>query len=602
MTTRHRDVIQLVSSECNSFAERFFAEHRRFFEDLASGEAGAAEQKAEWYEIYKRFEAESELTMQNALMLWGAVQAKTFEREFIEAAMQSDALNDYLSLTDYPMFIKRMWREVQAKRERDAKMGEDMVASPKYRKPSKRPMTPMEDTVVKDRLSQLDQRLLEIEHERNALLLERRHLVGRDVEPDTSESLKREINLQRYEGASGSRFLAQSPECGHTEIRKSKKGCSGCAISLRAADAPGFQNSRLLIFYEYVLHTPFMQKLVLASKDRRPSFNLTHVNLQLRRLSGVSARRTPSVRIDCNADRPEWASVAAPKTLSLGVTMVVGSPPDIRRLGGNELFRQMLQDHRVKGCRVVFQENDLLGAPSLDMSWMQLECDVCLQQILAQSACGPRNLLRRSQRADNAAMAPPENESAKLPSTLHPIVLFMLGDLAFIFTKYEGREEELFSQVCLKYGVDSTELTAGEPSQAELEEDELVDAIIQLEAGVQRRAWLVRRKREEAKELVLLISLGQERRHCHGCDMGLCRSQRLVRSAGEVCWAVAEEQRCAAEEAASSPTSKREELQDDLRRGRQWLLRELRAILLIVVQEDPRFAELADYLTEGGES
>ena len=29
----------------------------------------------------------------------------------------------------------------------------------------------------------------------------------------------------------------------------------------------------------------------------------------------------------------------------------------------------------------------------------------------------------------------------------------------------------------------------------------------------------------------------------------------------QVCWAVAEEQRCAAEEAASSPTSKREEVQ-----------------------------------------
>ncbi|CAE7218449.1 PFOR [Symbiodinium sp. CCMP2456] len=110
MATRQRDVVQLVSSECNSFAERFFSEHRRFFEDLASGEARAGEQKAEWYEIYKRFEAESEVPMQNALMLWGAVQAKTFEREFIEAAMQSDALNDYLSLTDYPMFIKRMWR------------------------------------------------------------------------------------------------------------------------------------------------------------------------------------------------------------------------------------------------------------------------------------------------------------------------------------------------------------------------------------------------------------------------------------------------------------------------------------------------------------
>ncbi|CAE7570556.1 PFOR [Symbiodinium natans] len=172
----------------------------------------------------------------------------------------------------------------------------------------------------------------------------------------------------------------------------------------------------------------------------------------------------------------------------------------------------------------------------------------------------------------------------------------MLGDLAFIFTKYEGREEELFSQVCFKYGADGAELTAGEPSQAELQEDELLDAIIQLEAEVERRSWLVRRKREEAKELVLLISLGQERRRCHGCDLGLCRSQRLVRSAGEVCWAVAEEQRCAAEEAACSPSFQNDALEEDLRRGRQWLLRELRAIILIVVQEDPRFAELAHYL------
>ncbi|CAE7832733.1 PFOR [Symbiodinium sp. CCMP2592] len=132
MATRQRDVIQLVASECNSFAERFFSEHRRYFEELTSGEVGSGEQKAEWFQVFKRFEAEAELTVQNALMLWGAVQAKTFEQEFIEAAMQSDALNDYLSLTEYPMFVKRMWREVQAKRERDAKLGEDRVASPKF--------------------------------------------------------------------------------------------------------------------------------------------------------------------------------------------------------------------------------------------------------------------------------------------------------------------------------------------------------------------------------------------------------------------------------------------------------------------------------------
>mmetsp|Transcript_59275 Transcript_59275/g.111065 ORF Transcript_59275/g.111065 Transcript_59275/m.111065 type:complete len:208 (-) Transcript_59275:300-923(-) len=198
-TTRQRDVIQLVASECNSFAERFFAEHCRHFQELSSGDVGSIEQKAEWFDIYKRFEAEAELTVQNALMLWGVVQAKTFEHEFIEAAMQSDALNDYLSLTEYPMFVKRMWREIQQKRERDAKLGEDRVASPKFRRQiSNRPNTPLEDSVLSERLAALDQRLAEIETERNALLLERRHLVGRDVMPDTSETLKREINLQRY--------------------------------------------------------------------------------------------------------------------------------------------------------------------------------------------------------------------------------------------------------------------------------------------------------------------------------------------------------------------------------------------------------------------
>ncbi|CAE7720591.1 PFOR [Symbiodinium pilosum] len=199
MATRQRDVIQLVASECNSFAERFFAEHRRHFEELSSDDVGSAEQKAEWFQIFKRFEAEAELTVQNALMLWGAVQAKTFEQEFIEAAMQSDALNDYLSLTEYPMFVKRMWREIQQKRERDAKLGEDRVTSPKFRRQtSNRPTTPLEDSMLSERLAALDQRLAEIETERNALLLERRHLVGRDVMPDTSETLKREINLQRY--------------------------------------------------------------------------------------------------------------------------------------------------------------------------------------------------------------------------------------------------------------------------------------------------------------------------------------------------------------------------------------------------------------------
>ena len=48
------------------------------------------------------------------------------------------------------------------------------------------------------RLSELDQRLAAVEAERNALLVERRALVGRHVQADTSKTLKHQIQLQRY--------------------------------------------------------------------------------------------------------------------------------------------------------------------------------------------------------------------------------------------------------------------------------------------------------------------------------------------------------------------------------------------------------------------
>ena len=48
------------------------------------------------------------------------------------------------------------------------------------------------------RLSALDQRLAAVEAERNALLVERRALVGRHVQAATSQTLKHQIQLQRY--------------------------------------------------------------------------------------------------------------------------------------------------------------------------------------------------------------------------------------------------------------------------------------------------------------------------------------------------------------------------------------------------------------------
>ena len=171
----------------------------------------------------------------------------------------------------------------------------------------------------------------------------------------------------------------------------------------------------------------------------------------------------------------------------------------------------------------------------------------------------------------------------------------MMGELDFIFSRYEGREEELFSQVCLKYGADRAALTKDLPPRTELEEGELVEAIVGLEEEHERRMRLLRRKREEVKELTLLIRLGSERRRCHACDVGICRAQRLIRFAGEVCWLVAEESRCAEEEAGSHDHS--HENLDDLHRGTQWVIKELRAILPSVAQEDPQLAELAHHLS-----
>ena len=48
------------------------------------------------------------------------------------------------------------------------------------------------------RLAELDQRLAAVEAERNGLLVERRALVGRHVQAATSQTLKQQIQLQRY--------------------------------------------------------------------------------------------------------------------------------------------------------------------------------------------------------------------------------------------------------------------------------------------------------------------------------------------------------------------------------------------------------------------
>ena len=97
--TSQEQVIGLVATECNSFVEQFFSNNCGAFAGLDSPNVTKGEQKPEWFNLFQQFEAEAELTMQNALMLWGLVQAKTFEEQFVEEAMHTQALDDFLSLT-----------------------------------------------------------------------------------------------------------------------------------------------------------------------------------------------------------------------------------------------------------------------------------------------------------------------------------------------------------------------------------------------------------------------------------------------------------------------------------------------------------------------
>ena len=187
-------VIGLVASECNNFVDHFFSTNCPAFAQLDSPDVAKIEQRPEWFSLFQQFEAEAELTMQNALMLWGLVQAKSFEEHFVEEAMQSAALDDFLSLTEYPAFVRRMHRELQQRHDEN-------LPEPEWLRgvsTSSRPETQWNDHATSLRLSELDQRLAAVEAERNALLVERRALVGRHVQADTSHTLKHQIQLQRY--------------------------------------------------------------------------------------------------------------------------------------------------------------------------------------------------------------------------------------------------------------------------------------------------------------------------------------------------------------------------------------------------------------------
>lgn len=192
MSVQRSQILSLISTECVNFADRFFRANQAAFADLAyaGGRPDQGEQKQEWYEIYKRFCAEAELTVQNTLMLWGVMAEKSYEADFLEAAARDQDLDEFLKLTEYQHFIQRM--HLFAQQAAQGGIAPDMSIPPN------RPVTPHSNQATEKRLKELDLRLSQLEFERNAILVERRQLVDIPVQPTTAASLHRAIEVQRW--------------------------------------------------------------------------------------------------------------------------------------------------------------------------------------------------------------------------------------------------------------------------------------------------------------------------------------------------------------------------------------------------------------------
>mmetsp|Transcript_98091 Transcript_98091/g.211544 ORF Transcript_98091/g.211544 Transcript_98091/m.211544 type:complete len:303 (-) Transcript_98091:138-1046(-) len=190
---RMTEVARLISNECTSFVQVFGHTHRATFADIPAGDPLAIEQSPAWFDAFKMFTEQAELTMQNLLMLWGVASQQRFENDFVEAiGDRDDLLDNFLKLTEYPAFIRHMQR-LQMQGLADAHPGFQGV----------RPEVDMRScsnsaSGAQKRLAELDQRLAELDSERNAILAERRRLVGCEVQPVTTTALKQELEMRRW--------------------------------------------------------------------------------------------------------------------------------------------------------------------------------------------------------------------------------------------------------------------------------------------------------------------------------------------------------------------------------------------------------------------
>lgn len=185
------DVAKLVTTECTNFVDRFCREHVQQYMDLPP-EGTKAEQKPAWYDTFKQFTEEAELTMQNVLVLWGVAAQKNFDTDFLDSVENSSLLDGFLKLTDYEPFINRMRAYVEAEKTGLPVMDGDVP----YNLP--RPMTPHTRAKTQQRLAELDQELAKLDAQRNRLLAERRRLIGCEVEPVTTGCLKHELEARRW--------------------------------------------------------------------------------------------------------------------------------------------------------------------------------------------------------------------------------------------------------------------------------------------------------------------------------------------------------------------------------------------------------------------
>lgn len=186
------DVAKLITSECTSFVDRFCREHVAEYMDLPHPDEKGMEHKPAWFDTYKRFTEEAELTMQTVMVLWGVAAQKSFDEDFLEAIQNGNLLDDFLRLTEYERFINRMRSYVHEQQSGVPVMDPSVMAH------IPRPMTPHTRARTQQRLAEIDQELSSLDMKRNRLIAERRRLIGCEVEPITTGCLKHELEARRW--------------------------------------------------------------------------------------------------------------------------------------------------------------------------------------------------------------------------------------------------------------------------------------------------------------------------------------------------------------------------------------------------------------------